>query len=84
MNDRSVVVGHVQMHGFRPDVFRKRDEENCLPCKSLLTKQRRDSTLENDVGGACSISIFRSRDFSAGFLPTSASEVARGVLAIAI
>ena len=34
---------------------------------SMLTKLRRDSTLENDVDGARSISIFRSSDFSAGF-----------------
>ena len=51
---------------------------------SMLTKLRRDSTLENDVDDARSISIFRSSDFSAGFLPTSAPEVARSVLAIAI
>ena len=51
---------------------------------SMLTKLRRDSTLENYVDGARSISIFRSNDFSAGFLPTSAPEVARSVLAIAI
>ena len=38
----------------------------------------------NDVDGARSISIFRSSDFSAGFLPTSAPEVAWIVLAIAI
>ena len=50
----------------------------------MLTKLRRDSTQENYVDGACSISIFRSSDFSAGFRPTSAPEVARRVLAIAI
>ena len=50
----------------------------------MLTKLRRDSTLENDVDGARSILIFQSSDFSAGFLPTSAPEVARSVLAIAI
>ena len=38
----------------------------------------------NDIDGARSISIFRSSDFSAGFLPTSALEVAHSVLAIAI
>ena len=51
---------------------------------SMLTKLKRDSTLENDVDGACSISIFRSSDFSAGYRPTSALEEARRVLAIAI
>ena len=43
---------------------------------SMLTKLMRDSTLENDVDGAHSISIFRSSDFRAGFRPTSAPEVA--------
>ena len=38
----------------------------------------------NNVDGTRSISIFRSRDFSAGFRPTSALEVAHRVLAIAI
>ena len=54
----------------------KRNEENCLPSDpmfglavrkvvlSMLTKLRRDSTLENDVDGARYISIFRSSDFS--------------------
>ena len=51
---------------------------------SMLTKLRRDSTLENDVDGGRSISIFRNSDFSAGFLPTSAPEVARSLLAFAI
>ena len=39
---------------------------------SMLTKLRRDSTLENNVDGASSILIVRSNDFSAGFRPTSA------------
>ena len=51
---------------------------------SMLTKIWRDSTLENEVDGDRSISIFRSSDFSAGFRPTSAMEVERRVLAIAI
>ena len=40
----------------------------------MLTKLRRDSTLENDVDGTRFISIFRSSDFSARFRPTSAPE----------
>ena len=47
---------------------------------SMLTKLRRDSSLKMTLmHGASSISIFRSR-----FLPTSAPEVARSALAIAI
>ena len=51
---------------------------------SMLTKLRRDSTLENDFDGGRSISIFRNSHFSAGFLLTSVPEVARSVFALAI
>ena len=51
--------------------------------KGGFVKADKTKTLEIDIDGVCSISIFRSSDFSAGFRPTSALEVARRVLAIA-
>ena len=47
---------------------------------SKLKKLSRDSTLEIDIDGACSILIYRSSDFNSGFRPTSTLEVARRML----